>query len=369
MNSTRPKAAFLFPQSEYYDSSFVGAITNWVETYMYYSSSTLNWSIVASILRSPLQSNKAKLKSSYPAAFRFIERFFFSKREGIIWCLFTYIIYLRKTDIIVIENRPHYGAYLRRFGFKGKIVLHMHNDFLASYSSNYMDKLNNDIDLIFTVSKSIALNYKHHKALFNKTVVIPNAVSPTLFSYQPEQNVESTSILYVGRIVKEKGIHILIESFNELKKEVPNLQLYIVGDINTKSDYITDLITHTSNNIHFLGQIDRKTGLPELYRKATVLCLPTIIKEALPTVVIEAALSGTSIVSSNHAGSIEACDGNGYFCNPNDTDALKNALAAAIHNIDERNEKVKNAYTFASSNFKWETIVQKFESNLLDVLK
>ena len=97
-------------------------------------------------------------------------------------------------------------------------------------------------------------------------------------------------VLFVGRIVPQKGLNYLISA----AKKLPNIKFKIVGEGSERKK----LEKIASKNVEFLGFISHDSKrLYELYSKALVFCLPSI-GEGLGIVLLEAMASGCAIVAT-----------------------------------------------------------------------
>ena len=98
--------------------------------------------------------------------------------------------------------------------------------------------------------------------------------------------------LFVGRLSEEKGLHLLLQSWQTLSKHIP---LKIVGD-GPLLKYVQDCI-HRIPGIEYLG---RKTTqeIYQLMGQAKALILPSQWYEGFPRVIIEAYAKGTPIIAS-----------------------------------------------------------------------
>ena len=353
MKSDKKTCAFLLPESELFDRTHTGAIKNWLAGLLNnVDSNKFDITVFGNSHKQPIEAPSKLILNKWKLA-QFLGQLLFPHKEGLLYCLIA-SFYLKNHKTLFIENKPHYAIYLRKFGFRGKIILHMHNDFISRYNSKYQTLLAKSVDQIFCVSQAILNNYKSNQELTSISSTLPNAVDSTLFNYSPNQNKQ---ILYLGRIENEKGVHILMDSFKDLLSTHPDWKLIIAGELNN-TPYENMLIKKKIPQCEFIGRVER-SDLKSLYNESSILCLPTIIKEALPSVVIEAALSGTKIVATEHEGTKEACDSNGYFCQINDSESLKKTIIEAIN--DNNNEKIEKAHSYVNQNYSWKSIIDKFE--------
>lgn len=112
-----------------------------------------------------------------------------------------------------------------------------------------------------------------------------------------------TVLLYVGRISREKGVHLLAAAFKDAARTRPDLKLVCVGDGPAHDDLATSL---AGTNHHFTGTL-RGEDLAAAYASADIFCLPSetetfgqVISEAsasgLPTVVVDRGAAQESVV-------------------------------------------------------------------------
>lgn len=118
-------------------------------------------------------------------------------------------------------------------------------------------------------------------------VVKPNFVSPA-----PEfTDAERSGFLFVGRLVEEKGIPVLLQSFAGTQH-----QLNIIGD-----GHLADIVKEAAKqnpNIRYLGLISRDQVM-DYMRKCSALVVPSIWPEPFGLVIIEAFSLGTPVIASN----------------------------------------------------------------------
>lgn len=196
-------------------------------------------------------------------------------------------------------------------------------------------------DYIFFQSKEdyeLALQRKFNKP--ERLVHINNGVSGEKFnplkydreSMRKELNVEGKKvILFVGRLVKEKGIRELLVAFESLSLKHNDLALLLVGsgvtgdrDGISPQEIVNEMSSSIKSNIHMLGLRD---DIPGIIAAADVFTLPSY-REGLPRSIIEAMAMGKPIVATNIRGCREEVfDGvNGYLCKDRDAESLTNAL-------------------------------------------
>ncbi len=125
---------------------------------------------------------------------------------------------------------------------------------------------------------------------------------------------DSVTLLYVGRLLKSKGIDDVINIFKKVSDYSMNFKLIIVGDIDEHNpDSIDDCdLTYINKNplIEFLGFIE---DLTDVYLRSDVLLFPSKYREGVPRAIIESLSYGLTIITTNMPGCKECVKSNGIL--------------------------------------------------------
>lgn len=275
-------------------------------------------------------------------------------------------------DVVYIHNRPEYVialAILKKiWQINFDIVLHLHNPHLASkvlrkIVLKSVAKINFCSEFLF---KKIATDINQQKVT---TKIIPNAANHNCF-YSPTVNPNNQAeytILYVGRLIPEKGIHILIQAVKTLRNQGWSVNLNIVGakSFGSWSDdpYINSLKIIASDINEWLKFAGYKTGseLAQQYQQATIFCCPSVWEEPFGMVNVEAMASGLPVIASNVGGIPEIFqDGGGILVPPNDFQALAQAIELLLKDKDYRLKIAKRGYEIYQERFTWNKIAQLY---------
>jgi glycosyltransferase involved in cell wall biosynthesis len=138
-----------------------------------------------------------------------------------------------------------------------------------------------------------------------KVSVIPMGIDTKKLFFPESTTLRSkTEVLFVGRLVKKKGIEYLIKAIQSVSASFPNVTLTIIGD-GPELDTLKTLSTQlgVDDRTNFVGSVLNK-DLPERYRKAAVFVAPFITaesgdQEGLGLVVAEALCCGCPVVVSD----------------------------------------------------------------------
>ncbi len=106
--------------------------------------------------------------------------------------------------------------------------------------------------------------------------------------------VSGEYIIAVGRLVPEKGFHLLLDAFTATNV---GYKLVIVGDADHKDQYYSTLLSRADENILFVGFVQRER-LRVLLEDAALFVLPSF-HEGLPIAALEAITAGTPVVLSD----------------------------------------------------------------------
>lgn len=219
---------------------------------------------------------------------------------------------------------------------------------------------------IFTVSnfskKEIQTYYKIHN---HKISVIYNAVNKVFKSNQNQKLSKNNYILAVSSIKENKNFLMVYESFILAQKEIPDLYLYIIGDLNNNNfnnqeKLIKEL--HSHPQIKILGRIT-DNELIKYYSNAKAFIFPSFY-EGFGIPVLEAQACGCPVIAANSSSLPEVLNNSAIMCNPNNKEEFADAIIKLNNKqklIDElRNNGYKNVCRFS-----WERSC----NNIIDTIK
>jgi glycosyltransferase involved in cell wall biosynthesis len=136
-----------------------------------------------------------------------------------------------------------------------------------------------------------------------------------------------TRVVYVGRLVHEKGVDILIDAWR--RRAPGGAELLIIGDGPERRPLEAQATGRA--DIQWLGWLPRQ-GVVDALRDCAYLVLPSRWYEGLPLVMLEAFASGTPVVAPRWGGVGEVvADGvNGALFEPLDARSLAETLARCL---------------------------------------
>jgi glycosyltransferase involved in cell wall biosynthesis len=208
----------------------------------------------------------------------------------------------------------------------------------------------------------IAIDKKTYDCLYHlyadQVVYIPN---PIYLKEMPvvSQTHENT-VMYLGWVIKEKGIEELLEAWMHIYEHHTNWKLQIVGPY--KAEYYEYLqSTYDLNGIDFMGEQPHGVAM-DMMNRASVFVLPSH-SEGCPYVILEAMALGKAIVATDVGNIPEMLSGGcGTVIPVSDTKKLQDALLEQMENMQKRGTQGANAREKACSEYEISKIVTGYWS-------
>ena len=197
--------------------------------------------------------------------------------------------------------------------------------------------------------------------------IIPNGVDLDHFSPDASPIDQfcdgKVNILFVGRLEKRKGLNYLVEAFEQVKQEIPNSRLIIVGPgTRLRRKYEKQVMRSGLKDVVFTGFVSYDE-LPRYYKTADVFCAPATGRESFGIILLEAMAVGKPIVASNIEGyaSVVTHGVDGLLVPPEDKERLAQTLISLLTDQSLRQEMGAKGRVKALE-YSWEHIAQ----NVLD---
>jgi glycosyltransferase involved in cell wall biosynthesis len=203
----------------------------------------------------------------------------------------------------------------------------------------------------FVVPGQSAFEYlRSHKVNPDSIFIAPNAVDNEFFcksaehvrldaaGHRKELNLPGRYFLFVGRLVREKGVFEFVSAYAQLNERLRrDFGLVFVGDGPCRAQLQEDASAVSPGAIHFAGFTHREQ-LPIYYALAEMLALPTYT-DTWGLVVNEAMACGLPIILSEAAGcaaDLVTADWNGCLISPRDVSSLASAMTILATRPDLR---------------------------------
>jgi len=268
------------------------------------------------------------------------------------------------TTVLRLSNVPNVGTF-HAFGGKpwysfgtpiGKLIL-----------KKWFHKLDGKIAVSQPAKEYI------NKHFPDDYTIIPNGIDAGHFSPEVppiEEFIDGKlNILFVGRLEKRKGLDYLLEAYQQLKPEIPDSRLIIVGPgIRLRKKYERRVKRNGLKDVVFIGYASYQ-DLPRYYKTADIVCCPATGWESFGIVLLEAMAVGRPIVASNIPGyaSVVTHSVEGLLVPPKSTEKLTQALISLMTDEPLR-QQMGNKGRLKAVEYDWGHIAQRVMDYYLSVL-
>jgi len=191
--------------------------------------------------------------------------------------------------------------------------------------------------------------------------VIPNGVNTCTFSPKQVRCKKSTTVLFVGRLVPNKGPQILLRAVPFVLSRHPKAKFLLVGDgpMRLKLEReARDL--GIEGKVEFLGT---RKDVPDLMREADVFVRPSFL-EGMPLTVLEAMASGLPVIATPSGGTPELLiEGvHGWLFPVGDYRALADSLDRVLSNPDMGRKMGERGRLMVEESYPWSRMVKDTEA-------
>ena len=292
-----------------------------------------------------------------------------------------FINYLKKNNfnskdkrIIEMHNRPYVFNYAIKKLKYTPITLHFHNDprnMKGSKSIAERIRIANHASAVYFVSEYIKNCFLDGiEKKFTNLYVIPNGIQRTL-TRKPKKD---KLVVFVGRLVKEKGCHLYVKSIKKIVQKKPEWSFKIIGtpkagQSRIESTYARNLINdfeNLGNNTEYLGFITN-SKVKEILEKTSILIVPSIWQEPFALTALEGMCNGVAVIASKVGGMGEMLEDIGLLIDDIDENKLEKSIKKLIENKDLLNEFQNKSWT--KYNFNQSEIVKKQDSIREDIFQ
>lgn len=204
--------------------------------------------------------------------------------------------------------------------------------------SNHKSIIKKHIDYFLTPSENLTQIVSNHFQKEGKTLS-----NPILIEQNRNSVSEGNYILFVGRLVPEKGVLTLLKAFQNISKRFPNEQLWIVGDGNQLEELQNFAKNNELKNVSFLGNKSREE-LQEIYANSKFLVVPSEYLEAYGNVILESLACGKTVITSDLVGIKNEIEQNnvGLTYSFKNQKALEEKMIELLSNPSLKNELENN---------------------------
>ncbi|TQC76637.1 glycosyltransferase family 4 protein [Pantoea dispersa] len=198
-------------------------------------------------------------------------------------------------------------------------------------------------------------------------------VNTDKFFYKPEIVGQTTKILFASRLLKSKGLEIVVESIRDLKKDGINVELMVAGIVdNDDPDHIPLEQLYNWQNENLIQWLGTRDDVEILLQECNIMILPTMYAEGIPRIILEACSVGRACIVGNMPGcqSVITNGVNGIILESHDTNDLCNKIKFLHENPEIRKEFGINSAKKIREFFSTEIVVNEtlkvYQSVIID---
>ncbi len=175
--------------------------------------------------------------------------------------------------------------------------------------------------------------------------------------------------IFIGRVVKDKGINELVEAFSILKKSHKSLKLLIVGDFEEHLNAISQKSMDLMRSDIDIIRVDFQKDIRSYLSISHIFVLPSY-REGLPNSLIEAGSFGLPLVATNINGCNEIIVDreNGILVEKKNVYSLVNALLELIEDTNLYNKIKDNVRNSIIKRYNQEFFLKKLKDELEKLL-
>ena len=230
---------------------------------------------------------------------------------------------------MLAHNAPILARLLRDTDHE--VVLYAHNELLRTYSQAEAGRMLGTAAAVVCVSESLARSTRERlpRRLESRVHVVPNGVDTSRFGPAAPRvrGGRPLRVLYVGRIIREKGVDVLVRAASEFGSD--EAEFVVVGShgfdpaapLSPYERELRDLAARSGARVLFEPFTDR-SAVPGLLRSADVLVVPSRWPEPSGLTVGEGLASGLPVIASRVGGIPEVLGSAGILVEPDDAPAL-----------------------------------------------
>lgn len=205
------------------------------------------------------------------------------------------------------------------------------------------------------IKKGIQNRFPHIR---NKCKVVYIGIDKDIFKEKVEKN-KNKIITYAGRIVPEKGVHLLSTAFKNLQKEFKDIKLYILGaDIgpNIPKDYFENF---NYQGMKLFGVLPRKI-VAKILRESSIFVYPVIWEEPFGLAPVEAIFVGIpTVISNTKSGYKEVInENNAYYFESNNEKDLEKILRKLLNSNQDQGIIYNKGIETLRRKMSWENCIK-----------
>jgi glycosyltransferase involved in cell wall biosynthesis len=254
---------------------------------------------------------------------------------------------IKRTPIVVTWHEVWGDYWYEYLGWKG---------IFGKFIENVASKMGKSIAVSHTTKNNLESIGKD-----KDVYIIPNGIDIKRVS-EVVPHIEKCHVIFVGRLIKEKNVDILLKAIDHIRHELSDIRCSIIGD-GPEKDMLIKLVSDRKldNNVTFFEFMEHDEVISRM-KSSKLLALPSS-REGFGMVVIEAFACGVPVITTKcerNAASELINKETGYIVDL-DIYKLSDAIYKLIINDDLQKCMSKSAMTIAQK-YNWDNIVDNLNT-------
>lgn len=275
------------------------------------------------------------------------------------------MLFSKYRDKVVLYHGPYINKYTNKYRYKCKVI-----DKITFFSKRKKN-------VCCFVKSELAKQFLEKRGFNNITVTGVGLDTSRLNNKKASNDIENIEnlknefvLLFVGRIDKYKNLLFALKVLNEVRSEIQNVHLLIVGYGDDEyEEKVKEYIqcNNLKNNITWISKLPQEK-MRQVYDVSNVLLLPTL-REIFGMVILESMYCNIPVITTYNGGSCTAIDNekSGYIL-PLDVDKWEQTIIELYNNPQKMDLIQNNANFKVKSVFTWDniakTMIDKYRTDL-----
>lgn len=247
-----------------------------------------------------------------------------------------------------------------------KLIVHIHNylpvkskisKFFALIHDKFLIKIAiNKANYVITPVSAFSASLKYK---IPKEKHINSSYGVDTERFYPSKTYEKNSILFVGRIIPEKGLHILMKAMNLVKNQIDNVKLIVIGADTYNYNQYENKIRTLNNDFLIMEKNIPNNLIRKYYANSVCLVMPSLDIDSFGIVLIEAMACGCPVICSDLPGPSSIVNKDcGIIVPKGKVEMLRQAIIYMLKNSKNMREKARK---YVENNYSWDKVYKQIE--------
>lgn len=189
-----------------------------------------------------------------------------------------------------------------------------------------------------------------------------SGVDLNAFKYVPEPDSDTLKVVFTARMVKEKGVLVLIDAAEKLRKDYEGkVEFWLCGRLAANSDAVSQEELESRCDGKYIKWLDFQEDIESILEQCHIMAFPSYYREGVPKSLIDASAVGRPIVTTNSIGCKDVVDDgvNGFLVPVKNSEALAQKIRILLEDKELRIRMGMAAREKAEREFPIEKVIER----------